>query len=233
MARNKLKSATFLLVASGLAALGGGLFTDHMAGARPQPPPVGLDRGTGSGAKDKVSLKIETYVDAVRKDLALLQGRWEIVSFEASRQELIFHKPDLGRLARLDPAEFQATAKLFVKGKEYVEPRSLVVEGNRATLRVGRQEIRMTWLIDPTRQPKSLDICYEERLSDGKPDPDPVRGHVGPAIYEVDGDTLKECSDEPGARRPVEYSTARKTNLCVVIYKRIKPRGMKSAATGK
>jgi len=46
---------------------------------------------------------------------------------------------------------------------------------------------------------------------------------VGPAIYELEGDTLKECSDDPGEQRPEEFSSLRKTNRSVLILKRVKP----------
>jgi uncharacterized protein (TIGR03067 family) len=81
----------------------------------------------------------------------------------------------------------------------------------------------MTWLIDPTKQPKRLDICYEQRLVEGKIEEGDVNGKVGPAIYELDGDSMRECSDDPGGRRPTEFSTPRDSQRSMLILKRVKP----------
>jgi uncharacterized protein (TIGR03067 family) len=197
MLLSKLKVVLAVLVASGLLAFGGGLFTRHMAAAQRDTPAGG---GKGERAKARGRPKVDGHVEAVQKDLRRLRGTWEVLSFEIPSGKL-----DL-------PAER--------------ELRTLTIDGTRATLRIRKQEIVMTWLIDPTKKPKRLDICYERRLVEGKADEagfESFAGKVGPAIYELEGDSLKECSDDPGEKRPDEFTTPRTTRRSLLILKRVKP----------
>jgi RNA polymerase sigma factor (sigma-70 family) len=197
MLLNKPKVVMVVLVVLGMVAFGGGLFTRHMAAAQQDKPP---EESKGERAKAREQSKVDEHVEAVKKELQRLQGTWEILSFEIPTGKM----------------DLPADKKL----------RTLTIDGTKATLRIRKQEIVMTWLIDPTKKPKRLDICYEQRFVEGKIDEagfERFDGKVGPAIYELEGDSLKECSDDPGEQRPAEFSTPRTTHRSLLILKRIKP----------
>src|SRR5207244_4161869 len=114
----KLKIATMVLLL--IAVLGGGAvgLTRQMRVAGQDKPP---EERKVKRAKGREQPKVDQYVEAVKKDLERLQGTWEILSFEIP------------------------TGKLDLpKDKKF---RTLTIEGNKATLRVRKQEIVMTWLI--------------------------------------------------------------------------------------
>jgi uncharacterized protein (TIGR03067 family) len=50
----------------------------------------------------------------------------------------------------------------------------------------------------------------------------PNKGKTFPAIYELDGDTLKVCYDLSGKERPKALKTESGTMTFLVIYKRVK-----------
>ena len=68
----------------------------------------------------------------------------------------------------------------------------------------GKEE-KWTFKIDPTKKPKTLDVTPEVKATPAK---------VGSAIYELDGDRLKICIDDP---RPKEFTD---TDQPLLIFKR-------------
>jgi uncharacterized protein (TIGR03067 family) len=50
----------------------------------------------------------------------------------------------------------------------------------------------------------------------------PNQGKTFPAIYELNGDTLRICYDLSGAKRPAEFKTIAGTKLYLVTYSRSK-----------
>ena len=68
-----------------------------------------------------------------------------------------------------------------------------------------------TWSIDPDAQPKAMTV---------KGVKGPNAGKTFPAIYELDGDTLRVCYDLSGNARPKEFKTSEGTKLYLVTYKR-------------
>ena len=73
---------------------------------------------------------------------------------------------------------------------------------------------RGTLTIDATRKPRTMDVTG----TDG-----PNKGKTFPAIYDLEGDTLRICYDLSGKQRPAEFKTAKETRLYLVTYKRDKP----------
>lgn len=65
--------------------------------------------------------------------------------------------------------------------------------------------------VDPSRKPKTIDIKNEKG------------DKTSPGIYALDGNTLKICTDKPGADRPKEFITKPGTDLNVIILEREKP----------
>lgn len=50
----------------------------------------------------------------------------------------------------------------------------------------------------------------------------PNKGKTIPAIYELDGDTLRICYDLSGKECPKEFKTEKNTKLYLVTYKKDK-----------
>jgi len=67
--------------------------------------------------------------------------------------------------------------------------------------------------IDPTKKPRSLDY----KITDGDD-----KDEVELAIYELDGDTFRDCIAPPGKDRPKEFSTESGTGYLLITYKRVK-----------
>jgi uncharacterized protein (TIGR03067 family) len=68
-----------------------------------------------------------------------------------------------------------------------------------------------TYEIDASTKPKSMVIKGTEG---------PNKGRTVPAIYELEGKTLRICYDLSGAQRPKEFKTSTGTRLYLVAYQR-------------
>src|SRR5207249_7127217 len=75
---------------------------------------------------------------------------------------------------------------------------SLKLDNGKYEVFVGEEPDRGTYTIDSTSKPKSMTITGTEG---------PNRGKTFPAIYELDGDTLRICYDLSGAKRPTEFKS--------------------------
>jgi uncharacterized protein (TIGR03067 family) len=80
--------------------------------------------------------------DAVKKDMALLQGEWSLVSGEIDAQPM--------------PEEFVKTATRVAKGDE-----TIVMVG-------GKIFMKATYTIDPTKTPKTIDYTMTDGPTKGK-----------------------------------------------------------------
>ena len=90
----------------------------------------------------------------------------------------------------------------------------LVLGEGKYTVTVGANPDTGTVTLDPTKEPKSLDITGTEGPNTGK---------TILAIYEKTDDTLRICYDLSGAARPTEFKTAKGTQLFLVTYSREQP----------
>lgn len=90
----------------------------------------------------------------------------------------------------------------------------LTLKGGTYTVTVGKNPDRGTVKLDPSATPKAMDVTGTEG---------PNKGKTFPAIYELDGDTLRICYDLGGKARPTEFKTAAGTQQFLVTYKRQKP----------
>jgi len=70
-----------------------------------------------------------------------------------------------------------------------------------------------TYLMDATAKPKTIDITGTEGPNVGK---------KIPAIYELNGDTLRICYGLGGSSRPAEFKSLSGTQIFLVTYKRKK-----------
>ena len=90
---------------------------------------------------------------------------------------------------------------------------SLKLENGQYEVFVGAAPDKGTYTIDSTSKPKSMIITGTEGPNNGK---------TFPAIYELDGDTLRICYDLSGAKRPTEFKSIAGTKLYLVTYNRKK-----------
>jgi uncharacterized protein (TIGR03067 family) len=102
---------------------------------------------------------------------------------------------------KMFPDEVRKTIKLVIKDGKY-------------TVTVGKLVDQGTLKLNPAAKPKKMDITG----TDG-----PNKGKTIPAIYELDGDTLRICYDLSGKSHPTEFKTTEATQLYLVTYKREKP----------
>jgi len=72
---------------------------------------------------------------------------------------------------------------------------------------------RGTLTFDLAANPKGMTITGVEG---------PNAGKSFPAIYELDGDSLRICYDLSGQQRPAEFKSAPATKLYLVTYQRVK-----------
>jgi uncharacterized protein (TIGR03067 family) len=132
--------------------------------------------------------------DAIKKDLAALEGTWVITGKEFMGKQAT--KEEIDDLA----AESELVIKDGKSTRTDLATKKIV---NEATLK-----------LDPTAKPKTVDVTYTSG---------PVKGTTDKAIYEIDGDTLKVCYTlEPGAERPTEFAAKPDGKTFVLTFKRVK-----------
>jgi uncharacterized protein (TIGR03067 family) len=90
---------------------------------------------------------------------------------------------------------------------------SLKLDSGKYEVFVGEHPDRGTYTVDSSSKPKSMTVTGTEG---------PNQGKTFPAIYELNGDTLRICYDLSGAKRPTEFKTVVGTKLYLVTYQRKK-----------
>src|SRR5450432_2289487 len=75
---------------------------------------------------------------------------------------------------------------------------SLKLDNGKYEVFVGNDPDRGTYTVDATTQPKSMTVTGTEG---------PNHGKTFPAIYEINGDTLRICYDLSGAKRPMQFKS--------------------------
>jgi uncharacterized protein (TIGR03067 family) len=96
---------------------------------------------------------------------------------------------------------------------EVLKTMTLVLRDGKYTVKSPGPDDTGTVRLDPTRRPKELDVAGLEG---------PNKGKSFPAIYELDGDSLKVCYDLDGKKRPTEFKSAPGTKQFLATYKRKK-----------
>lgn len=93
--------------------------------------------------------------------------------------------------------------------------RFTIGENGTALVKNGEQILfEGTIKIDPTKTPKTEDAT---QTSEGE-----NKGKTTLSIYEIEGDTLKICSAEPGKDRPAEFSSKSGSGHFLRVFKREK-----------
>jgi uncharacterized protein (TIGR03067 family) len=124
--------------------------------------------------------------DAVKMDMKLLQGDWIMQSFETNGKPIA--------------AEQAMKIKLTIKGDRYA-------------VDIGERKIELTFKIDPSKKPKTIDFTMAQGEEKA----------VTLGIYEVSADTFKVCrAVEAGKDRPSEFSTKEGSGTALASYKRAK-----------
>ena len=77
----------------------------------------------------------------------------------------------------------------------------------------GRSSDKGTVVFDEATKPKGMTVTGVAG---------PNAGKTFPAIYEIDGDSLRICYDLSGAKRPDEFKSSPGTELYLVTYHRTK-----------
>jgi uncharacterized protein (TIGR03067 family) len=95
-----------------------------------------------------------------------------------------------------------------------IKPSKLIVKGDTYTVQMGERVVEKgTIQIDPTKKPKTIDATP----SDGE-----NKGKTFHGIYEIQGDTAKDCFAMDGKERPKEFATKQGSGMVVRVYKRDK-----------
>jgi uncharacterized protein (TIGR03067 family) len=91
----------------------------------------------------------------------------------------------------------------------------VVIRGNQMAINPDGDNRTSTFKLDPSRMPRGMD---------NTPAQGPKKGVSLPAIYEVDGDTLKICFDNEGVSdtRPTEFKTTPGSGLALFVLRREK-----------
>lgn len=92
-------------------------------------------------------------------------------------------------------------------------PGPLTIKGGKWTLKAGEQQQTGTFTADAGKKPAQMDV---------KPTDGPNAGKTLPAIYQLDGDTLKVCYAPPEKERPTAFDTKDKPGYALIVYKREK-----------
>jgi uncharacterized protein (TIGR03067 family) len=123
--------------------------------------------------------------DPVKDDLAKLEGKWKVVSYEEDG-------------VKLSADELKDFPTLTNQGKQYSWS-----DGEGA----GK------FTIDPMKKPKQIN--YTITAGDQK-------GEFRPAIYEISGDTWRECIAAAGKPRPRKFAAPEGSDYSLIEYQRVK-----------
>jgi uncharacterized protein (TIGR03067 family) len=90
---------------------------------------------------------------------------------------------------------------------------SLKLDSGRYEVFVGEHPDRGTYTLDSSTKPRTMSVTGTEG---------PNKGKTFPAIYELQGDTLRICYDLSGTKRPSDFKSNAGTKLYLVTYTRKK-----------
>ena len=110
------------------------------------------------------------------------------------------------------------TAQERGESKEDAGDHRLIFSGDEFSVKKGDETIiKGKFKIDSSKKPKQIDM----EITDASKEK--FNGKTAVGIYELDGDTLKWCANEPGgAERPKKFSSDAETKHILVTLKREK-----------
>jgi uncharacterized protein (TIGR03067 family) len=117
-----------------------------------------------------------------------------------------------------EEAKFKGTwtvSKMTSDGKEKEDTGGVkfVIKGNTITIRSEGQDRKMTFKIDPTKDPKVIDLVPAE----GK-----YKGKTLKGIYSFDNDTLKISFTNPGEDRPTKFDSEEGSGIIAFEFEKEK-----------
>ena len=124
--------------------------------------------------------------DDAKKELEKWQGTWTLVGAEEKGQKL--------------------SDEELKKG-----PVTLIVKGDKFTLKLPDQTMEGTFKIDPDKKPKAYDAKGTD--AEGKT-------HESKGIYEIEGDMLKVCFVSADKERPKEFKADAGSDSLIHTYKK-------------
>ncbi|HKI36657.1 MAG TPA: TIGR03067 domain-containing protein [Gemmataceae bacterium] len=119
-------------------------------------------------------------------DRAKLEGTWKLVSYEEDGKAM---------------------------SAEDVKKVSLMVKGDKFTLKLPEETVEGSSKRDATKKPKEIDTTPAKGRFEGKT----LLG-----IYELSDDTYKACFAPPGKDRPKEFSSKKESGNILFVFKREK-----------
>ena len=120
------------------------------------------------------------------QELKKLEGAWVMVSGEEKGQKL---------------------------SDESVKKAKLAMQGDKHTVKVGKDTIIGTHKLDPSKKPKEIDAMDTEG---------PFKGKAPLGIYKLEGDEFTVCFALPGKDRPKEFTTKSGTGEILHVWKKEK-----------
>ena len=121
---------------------------------------------------------------AIKQDLKALQGTWVLTAMEANGIEV-------------PPAKLQGT-EMTIKDDQYI-------------VKVKDREFKVTLKLDPTKDPKEIDMIFQEGANKEK---------VHKGIYKIEKDEFKLCRGlNPDQERPNQFGTWPNTNVFMATWK--------------
>ncbi len=124
--------------------------------------------------------------DEANNELKKLEGTWLVISGEDNGKKL---------------------------SDETLKNARLTFEGEKHTVKAGDTTYKGTHKLDPTKQPKAIDIMDTEG---------PFKNKTVLGIYALDGDEFKLCYAAPGKDRPKDFSGKEGTGNYYHVWKREK-----------
>lgn len=104
------------------------------------------------------------------------------------------------------------------KGDEKMQ---LVLDGSKFTLQMHGKKVKGTFTTDAAKKPKTIDMLVTE-VSDAEGQK--YKGKTSKGLYEIDGNKLKWCANEPGKdERPDAFpSDPDKSKSLFLVFERAK-----------
>ena len=128
---------------------------------------------------------------------------------------------DAGDAARTDLQTLQGTWNVLAGnegGKTFPPPRvkgaKMVVKGNTMKVNEQDKQLEMTFTLDATREPKSIDMT----ITAGK-----RKGEMARGVYAIDGEMLKICFAPQGSPRPGIFLPRQGSAEMLFVMKRAQP----------
>jgi uncharacterized protein (TIGR03067 family) len=144
-----------------------------------------------------LSLGLLASEEETKKDLALLQGEWRVIAIESDGSKV--------------PPMLLRSFLMTFKGNTFTAVHVEKVDDVDTELRSSG-----TFKIDPTKEPKWLDVVKKPASADEKET-------TQYAIYKFDGDKLIICSTRVGDKeRPTTFAPKRKLGFTILTLERVK-----------